>query len=436
MSVGADHELATTMPKPRNKSQHQGSSSDKPAQTKQQKARTMQLIATIALSIIFVVTLGFALLKYQGGDHRSAILWGLAAWTAAGVGVAALMLSSVENAPIRDDPARRALEESAAQAATQLRPYVGVSYVKATMEIGKPISILIRFTNSGKTPAEDTEILMRFQKVPTGTPINRDFTGNDFDRRSVGSVNVGNTVESEIIGHEWTMDELMQIATDGTHQIFAHGLIRYRSEHIPSGSEETPFCYEFDRESGQMVICRVSRDQAPAANDNASATKTSADIAETALGIALRSRLAVDGATFYTEHLQENGRIVIELIVRNSGPIPAKVVRSNFSNDIGNAADLPVPPVYDGSRTSDAQPLTIHSGSTQKKTENLTFRIEERRTALLDGTKALLVWGFYEYRDELLRPEDAAHVTRWAFSFNVKTGEYANIGRDGYTDAD
>jgi len=130
------------------------------------------------------------------------------------------------------------------------------------MEIGKPISILIKFTNSGKTPAEGVEILQSLEKVKSGTAPSRTYVGKDFERRSIGSINVGNTVETEVIGHEWTLDELMTISTDRTFQIFAHGIIRYRSKYIANETDEQPFCYEFDPASGQMVICR-----APANNE-------------------------------------------------------------------------------------------------------------------------------------------------------------------------
>ena len=37
---------------------------------------------------------------------------------------------------------------------------------------------------------------------------------------------------------------------------FAHGAVRYHSDYIPGGRDDTPFCYQFDAESGRMVACR------------------------------------------------------------------------------------------------------------------------------------------------------------------------------------
>ena len=69
---------------------------------------------------------------------------------------------------------------------------------------------------------------------------------------------MGNTVETEIVGQVWTLQELMELTTTGESELFAHGVIRYRSKYIPGGSDEHTFCYEFDNTSGQMVICRVN----------------------------------------------------------------------------------------------------------------------------------------------------------------------------------
>ena len=57
------------------------------------------------------------------------------------------------------------------------------------------------------------------------------------------------------------MDDVMQLNTDRTHYLAAHGVVRYRSKYIPGGSDETPFCYEFEPVSSQWIACRVETGQ-------------------------------------------------------------------------------------------------------------------------------------------------------------------------------
>jgi len=250
----------------RPKKKHHKKTRNKPT-SKGQKAKGKKRVVMTALEycigIGFAVTLGLAIAFYQMNKPRAAVVTGLVCWIFVGVGLSAVSWRQIatDEQPATGDVASRALEKLTAQGDAQLRPYVGVSYVKATLEIGKPISILIKFTNNGKSPAEDVEVLERFTKVPTGSPLDLNYDGREFQRRSRGHVNVGNTVDTEIVGHEWTLEELMQLTMTEESMLFAHGVVRYRSKYISGGSDETPFCYEFDKTSGQMVICRVDTSQ-------------------------------------------------------------------------------------------------------------------------------------------------------------------------------
>ncbi len=227
-------------------------------EAKSERIVALTVIEILALAVGVGAAINFFFYALPRGNKAQIIVACAAIIIFATIGVAAHLLAGLPSDAItpRDDHTRM-LEKVVTQNDAALRPYLGVSYVKATMIIAKPISILIKFTNNGKTPAESVEILQRYQKVPTGTLINRNYAGKEFDSRSVGLVNVGNTIETEIVGHVWTLDELMELTTTEESMLFAHGVVRYRSKYIPGGSDETPFCYEFDKTSGQMVICRV-----------------------------------------------------------------------------------------------------------------------------------------------------------------------------------
>lgn len=225
-------------------------------------------IVCYAVGVIFLgVGLTVALTTFQdawkANEHVRWLLWGGLSAACALVGIVAGGLpmaykaDAESSAPKSGDDAvekvRVVLEEQTAQ---QMRPYVGVSYVKETMEIGKPVGIHIKFKNTGKSPAYDVESRVSFQKIEGGARIAREYDGQEFNNPSVGEVNPGNEVEAIRHGHIWTMDELMEVATDRSHKIVAHGLVRYKSNYIPTGIAETPFCYEFDPDLGSMVVCR------------------------------------------------------------------------------------------------------------------------------------------------------------------------------------
>lgn len=350
------------------------------------------IAANICFGVLLPVTLVFAGIYFNRGQYHAASWWFFAVLVIAGLGGTLYTQSWLTEREERAAANASRAEREAAEAArrdAELRPYLGVSYVQATLEIGKPISILIKFTNTGKTPAEDAEILTRFQKVPMGAPVDRDFTGNDLDWRSVGSVNVGNTVESEIVGHEWTLDELMQVATDGTHQIFAHGVIRYRSEYIPSGTEETPFCYEFDKASGQMVICRVDT------STNAAAAKISAEVAERALLISQRGWAIT--SDFTISGFAENSAARISFLIVNAGSIPIKFTGGDTLIRIG--VDLPDEPDY-GERGAFPDPTGI-IGPGQRATLNQDPRVitSAEFTRIVSGEQKLFAFGRIFYTD-------------------------------------
>lgn len=94
------------------------------------------LLSVVCLGIGFAVCLGFALVHYQDDEPRTAILWGCGSAIFAAVGVAAYALSTLPSDHGGDG---------------ELRPYLGVSALKATIEIGKPVSMQITFTAKGKS---------------------------------------------------------------------------------------------------------------------------------------------------------------------------------------------------------------------------------------------------------------------------------------------
>ncbi|OFW02202.1 MAG: hypothetical protein A3I61_15405 [Acidobacteria bacterium RIFCSPLOWO2_02_FULL_68_18] len=359
------------------------------------------------MGVCITITAGLAIACWQMNKPKEVIIFGLLCWVFIGAGFSAIRWRQIDTAADKGSAADLALKKLAEQSDAQLRPYVGVSYVKATMEIGKSMSILIKFTNTGKTPAEDTEILMRFQKVPIGTPINRDFTGNDFDRRSVGSINVGNTVESEIVGHEWTLDELMQVTTNGTHEIFANGIIRYHSKYIPGGSDDTLFCYEFDKASGQMVICRKRAEDKPTANTSQRpwVTVKSVRLGDGTVGIGQRPTVFVE--------------------FENSGQAPAITVRAFGIIGLAEVTDQiltipefpmgyvrsirsarpPAPAAVMGAGAPYVLPLTLKDGLSQIDAEGLK-----------DGTgRFILVYGLIDYESP---SGGSSHMTTFAFRTN------------------
>jgi hypothetical protein len=193
----------------------------------------------------FAVALSIGLFYWSNHKHVMASYW------FAGAGMLLVLASLIQVLPYAYK-----WDEGAVDADDSLRPYVNVSSVRGTFEIGKPISVLLKFTNSGKSPAYETEILLAFEKIPSGTRISRTYAGGEFENPSTEIIGIGNTVEISKSGHEWTLEELMQVTTNKSHKIVAHGLVRYRSKHIASGVDETPFCYEFDPDSGGMAACR------------------------------------------------------------------------------------------------------------------------------------------------------------------------------------
>ncbi len=60
----------------------------------------MNIVATLCLSVAFVVTFAFAFHYWQRGNFVAAIGWGLAAWILVEVGAAALVLNSVPASPV------------------------------------------------------------------------------------------------------------------------------------------------------------------------------------------------------------------------------------------------------------------------------------------------------------------------------------------------
>jgi hypothetical protein len=221
------------------------------------------VVATVIEILALAVGVGFAInfffYAWPRGDKSQIIIASATAIIFATIGVAAHLLARLPTEdPTASDVASVALKRLTEQNDAALRPYVGVSYLKATIEVGKPVSVRMQFTNSGKTPAEEVEILGRLERFPPRTPINRKYDGPEFQGHSVGPVNAGNTVENQIVGGEMTLPILMELTTTGESVLFVHGIIRYHSKYIPGGKDETPFCYEFDRTSGQMVLCRVN----------------------------------------------------------------------------------------------------------------------------------------------------------------------------------
>ena len=189
----------------------------------------------------------------QNKQYVPTIWWGFACFVVVGLGAVYAVLDWSKTMPDKGDAA--------------LRPYMGVSGVQKTMEIGKPVSIVITFTNGGKTPANNAEIRGRLNKIPIGEPLNRNYEGKDFELVAPETVIPDHSMKAEFLSRDnkstdlLTLHDVMQLTTDLTYRLVAHGVVRYYSPHIAGGVDELRFCYEFDYLTSQMVVCQVPRNK-------------------------------------------------------------------------------------------------------------------------------------------------------------------------------
>lgn len=206
-----------------------------------------------ALGVIFVgvgltVALTVAQEAWKSNEHVRGLWWSALVAQFALIGMVAIALpiayrsDAEKRTQTRDDP---------------MRPFVGVASTQPTLEIGKPIAIVVKFTNTGKSPAYRVEAVTVFEKISITDRIKRDYEAA-FKNASRGDIAAGDSIISTRQAHEWTLDELMALTTDRSHKIVTHGVIRYRSKLIAAGIDETPFCFEFNPDIGDMIACRKS----------------------------------------------------------------------------------------------------------------------------------------------------------------------------------
>lgn len=216
-----------------------------------QKIITMTVIEILAFAVGVSAAINFFFYSMPRGDQANMIIASALTIIFATIGTAAHLLARLPDKPI----AKERVDES-------LRPFMGVSRVEKQMAIGQPVSISITFTNRGKSPAIDVEVRGKLQFLPTDAPLDRTYDGSDFDRASRQNVNINEGVKAQFISRDGRradvleLENLMQMTTDLSHTIVAHGVVRYRSKYIDGGADELPFCYEFDGLSGEMVACR------------------------------------------------------------------------------------------------------------------------------------------------------------------------------------
>jgi hypothetical protein len=286
---------------------------------------------------------------------------------------------------------------------------------KKRIEVGKTIWIAVEFTNTGKTPADNAEVRGRLQKLPKGSPFDRNYTGRGFEIVSREHVNVGDTIAADFISQNdtqanvLTLDDLMQLTTDKSYVLAVHGIVRYHSTYIPSGVEETPFCYEFDPLTGEMVACRVV--DAPKHSEMPSDTHTLE-----------RARFNIENRKI--EMLDGGKRLRVEYEVVNRGRSAATITRTG--DNLYVLQGLPEPPVFPDWKI---ETEVVHTGQAMV-CELILHSIEAEKVRDFEARRSrLYVIGRIEYTDVFGKSHERGYV----FAYDADAGTfYAPENATGY----
>lgn len=198
----------------------------------------METIAEVFLSLVFVTALAMAAVDYQSGRTKRVVIWGCTMWVAAGIGIAARLYHRAENSETKDSTADVLLNESDRAWLT-----VKGATLMPDFAVGKRLSVVIKITNTGQTPAQEV--------IVTGDVVSRESINQvEFTTDSLAGpapsrmVIAPGTTGTVVISHREPIPSQAHIDAflQGPYTVFARGFILYRD--VRGKGHRTLYCFK------------------------------------------------------------------------------------------------------------------------------------------------------------------------------------------------
>ncbi len=171
---------------------------------------------------------------------------------------------SVHESRLNRQQADKSLKATIDEFRLDQRAWVSVSNVNATAEIGKPLQIILGFTNTGRTPAKDMRVLAVLDPISKGQKVKFAYGKDSYSWTGILQPNAADHVtlfgtRSKTTGEVTPLtSDLSQQIAHGDVAIYADGIVNYQD--ICGANHWISFCYFLNIKTSGVGVCSEHND--------------------------------------------------------------------------------------------------------------------------------------------------------------------------------